>query len=154
MASVFKANAQGSHIHGVGFYCETPGTKYTIYIYDKVYTAGQLYSPIVHPTQGTLVYQSAEGTAPVAGFHIIPIPSTKVTVGIPPSVANFSVVVKLTSQGCNWPIAVEDAEPNFSSRATVIPGQSFISQDGITWYDGNTYSPPMKACLKAYANKN
>ncbi|HYA43690.1 MAG TPA: lectin like domain-containing protein [Syntrophobacteraceae bacterium] len=156
MANVFKGNSQGAYISAVGFYSESPGTTFTVYIYDNVKTSppSTEFSPIVHPTQGTLKLTHS-GSSSTAGYHVIPIPKTKITAG-----ENFSVVVKVTSPGYNYPIALETAASGYSTRAYAIQGQSYISSNGTTWYDldelviYNGTPAPMKACLKAFGNKS
>jgi C1A family cysteine protease len=155
MANVFKAVPQAPYINAVSFYFESPNTAYKIWIYDNVNTTGEMYSPVVNPISGTFRCK-VTGTEPNAGYHTITIPSSPVpavTVG-----KNFSVVVEVTTPGYTYPIALETAASGYSTRAYAIPGQSYISSNGTTWYDldnliiYNGTPAPMKACLKAFGS--
>lgn len=47
----------------------------------------------------------------------------------------FKVTVKLTTLGSLFPIAIESKRSDFSTKVTAQLNQSFISPDGIHWYD-------------------
>ena len=47
----------------------------------------------------------------------------------------FKVTVKLTTPGSLFPIAIESKRSDFSTKVTAQLNQSFISPDGIHWYD-------------------
>ena len=77
----------------------------------------------------------------------------------------FRVAVKLTTPITLFPVAIESQRADYSSGADAEEGQSFISPDGINWYDLAEYNQPIKfyqyaeehtlekanVCLKAYA---
>lgn len=123
----------------VSFYNTTPGGSYQLALYSGV--SGS-------PTSGTLI-ASKSGDLPEAGFFTIPLDSPVAV----QADSVFSVVVQMTSPGYDFPLAVQDAQPNYSSQATTVPGRSFTSADGNTWEDLATPSSglPATLCLKSYA---
>ncbi len=173
MANVFKADRAGGHIKAVGLYVNDWSASYEIKIYDNVPSYIDTNNNIVigngtpDPTAGTLVYDQYGGThygdsagdVP-AGYHTIRLKrAVRVTPG-----DNFSVVVYLyDNYGASYPWAVEDQEYSYSDRAYSTTGQSYDSQDGLTWKDlyyddngniSNSYygsSSYGNACIKAYA---
>ena len=62
----------------------------------------------------------------------------------------FSVVVKLTTPGNNYPIPMEKPVADFSSGATASAGQSYVSTDGTTYDDLTGLVANANVCLKAY----
>ena len=147
-ANVFEADATASSIKAVSFYSPVPKATYTIQIYSDVSGAG--------PTSGTLV-KTLRGTLARAGYRTIK--TFKTTDAAPPKVtagANFSVVVKLTTPGYTYPVAMEKNYAGYSSSATASGGQSYVSADGKTWNDLTRlsigYTPLSRAnvCLKAF----
>jgi C1A family cysteine protease len=134
MANIFTASAN-EELSAVAFYALTINTSYTINIYSNF--NGTSFS-------GLLVSQS--GTIPIAGYHTIPLNST-----IPFSTGNkICVVVKLTTPGLNYPIAMEQPRSNYSSLATALTGQSYISYNGSDWSDLSVAEANTNACLKAF----
>jgi hypothetical protein len=83
------------------------------------------------------------------GYHTVILPTAApVTPG-----KKFSVLVKFTSPGFNWPVPIEYARAGYSSHATAAAGQSFVSGDGNTWYDFTHYAsqwPKTNVCIKAF----
>ena len=47
----------------------------------------------------------------------------------------FKIIVKLTTPDSYYPVAIESQRSGYSSTASSDYGQSFISLDGVTWYD-------------------
>jgi hypothetical protein len=118
----------------------SPNSPYEIYIYTGVTS---------DPVSGFLVGTKV-GTIAFPGYHTIslvsPIPLT--------AGQKFSVVVKLTTPGYNYPIPAEQPWKNYSSHATANPGESFISNNGNSgsWEDLTSYSwcQECNVCLKAF----
>jgi C1A family cysteine protease len=136
-SNIFTAGGN-DRLKAVSFYVSGLNAPYVLYIYTGV-TAGA-------PTSGSLAF-SQSGTLADAGYHTIPLASpVELTSG-----ENFSVVVKLTTPGYNYPIALEEPESGYSSTATASAGQSFISLDGAAWDDLTTYFTNSNVCLKAFA---
>ena len=68
---------------------------------------------------------------------------------------NFSVVLKVTTPGYGYPLAFEWPQAGLSTRATAIPGQSYVSYDGTEWADLPKYDfwKNSNACLKAFGSQ-
>ncbi|MEN6325424.1 MAG: lectin like domain-containing protein [Syntrophomonas sp.] len=66
----------------------------------------------------------------------------------------FSVLVRLSTPGYNYPIPLEMALPGYSSKASSAPGQSFISRNGRTWEEPADTWDNANVCIKAFANRN
>ncbi len=137
-ANVFTATAN-QQIAAAGFYALDANIGYTI----KVYT----HLTGNDPATGVLQLTQTGHTA-YAGFYTVDLEQT-----IPISQGEkFAVVVGLPrTQAANNPIAVEYAEPDYSSRATAEPNQSFISPNGSNWTDTTTFESTANVCIKAYA---
>ncbi|MBN1940213.1 MAG: hypothetical protein JW843_11555 [Candidatus Aminicenantes bacterium] len=92
-----------------------------------------------------------EGTLKEAGYKTLRLPAS-----LPMAVNEvFSVVVRLTSPGNNYPIPVEHPVEGFQAVFQAAPGESFISSDGADWsdlamYEGTVYARS-NVCLKAFA---
>lgn len=121
------------------FYAYSPNSVYSLYAY--------LNPTDGNPRSGTLV-DSQSGTV-IPGYHTI-ILNTPFQVS---SGDKFSIVVKLTTPGYNYPIPIEYALPNYSSKAVASSGQSYISQNGSFWEDtflSGTPGSKTNVCLKAF----
>ncbi|MDD3268606.1 MAG: lectin like domain-containing protein [Syntrophomonadaceae bacterium] len=64
----------------------------------------------------------------------------------------FSVLVRLTTPGYNYPIPLEMAIPGYSSKASSSQGQSFISRNGRNWEEPADTWDNANVCIKAFAN--
>ena len=136
-ANMFQASS-ATKISAVGFYALAPNMTYTIYIYTGS-TAGA-------PRSGTLA-ATQNGKSQYAGYVTVPLAS-------PVSVSarqRFSVAVKLTTPGYNYPLACEYAYPGYTSDATAASGQSFLSSNGSSWSDFTQVDGSANFCLKVYA---
>jgi len=158
MANVFKASPQGNVIRAVSFYTVSPGTRYTVAIYDRCPQTDHSWSePVVDPVGGRLLTRES-GTFTTAGYHTYTL---KKPVTVSPgttSDVNFSVVVTLTgTNGYGYPLPLE-SKISYAGRSTVYMGQSYASHTGAkgTWHDLASYNPitkqysGKKACLKAF----
>jgi len=136
-ANVFKAKATET-ITAVSFYTPSANSTYKVYIYKGV-------SGTTDPTNGTLA-GSLSGTIAHPGYHTLSLyKGVSVIKG-----QKFSVVVKFTTPGYNYPIAIEYPYSNYSSLATANPGESFISPGGSSWYDFSA-KEDANVCIKAFA---
>ena len=108
---------------------------------------------------GELKY-TQEGKIAYAGYHTI-----KLNQFVDLNKGDiFRINVKLTTLDSLLPIAIESQREGYSSKATADVNQSFVSPDGIDWYDisnnltlvkfsGCTYDHVLTSanvCLKAY----
>lgn len=136
-ANIFTANSN-QNLVAVSFYVASPNSPYEIYIYTNV-TSG--------PRTGTLS-GTKTGTIENAGYNTILLNSpVSLNAG-----QKFSVVVKLTTPGYNYPIPIEYAYIGYSSGASASSGQSFISSNGTSWQDITTVNSTANVCIKAFAS--
>jgi len=139
-ANIFKVRKNAKVLKAVSFYTPVPSATYTIWVRDKV-TAG-------NPKSGTLK-KKFTGTLANAGYNTVDfsVPVTLTTN------ARFSVIVKLTTPGHNWPVPIEQREPGYSDAASAYTGQSFISYDNIDWLDlATSWDINTNVCLKAFGS--
>ena len=140
-ANIFTANSSAP-LTAVSFYAPAATNIYEIYIYLNV-------APD-QPRSGTLAtFKSGRLDSP--GYFTIPLDNA---IAIMPQ-QRFSVVVKMTTPGYNYPIPVEKPISGYSSQARSSAGESFVSSDGISWADLHTSWSGSYAntsvCLKAFA---
>ena len=131
-ANVFTTSRDGM-LTAVAFYTSTVNTTYEIYI-----KQGGPDGAVLHSQLGSTGYP---------GYHTVDLTSPVVL-----STGDvFSVVVRFTTPGYNYPISVEYAVSNYSSTATANPGESYISHGGTpgSWYDTTNWDPTCNICIKA-----
>ena len=138
MANIFKARATGS-LKAVSFYSVAASTAYEIYIYTNA-TSGK-------PTSGTKYATAKKGTITGMGYYTIPLGFyVPITNG-----KNFSIVVKLTTKGYNYPVPIEEKLSGYSSKAKALSGQSYVSMDGKAWDELKSISSDWtNNCLRAF----
>jgi len=132
-ANRFTAVANGS-LAAVGFGVPSGNAAYWVY-------AGASLSQLT---------QVASGSTAFAGFTTVKL-RTPVTLT---SGRSFVVAVCQVTPGYGYPVPVEVPIPGYDSRATALPGQSFVSSDGKSWTDLTTIPgcADSNACLKAYTS--
>jgi C1A family cysteine protease/PKD repeat protein len=135
-ANVFTTKSDET-LKAVSFYTTDSNSNYVVYVYTN------LGSSLISQSGSVL---SESGTSTFAGYHTIPL-NTDVQLK---AGQKFSIVLKLTTPGCNYPIAVETPISDYSSKATANPGQSFISSDGNTWHDITGFISNTNVCIKAF----
>ena len=136
-ANLFAAAADES-LGAVGFYAASTGTAYEIYVYKGI-AAGV-------PRSGTLA-ASNFGTRLAPGYCTIDLSA-------PVALTNgqrFSIVLKLTTPGNNYPQPFEYAYAGYSSAASASSGQSYYSSAGSSWTDLTTWESTANFCIKGYA---
>ena len=137
LANVFTA-AANEQVSAISFYTSSPNSPYEIYVYTNAVSG---------PTSGSIA-GSATGTIAFAGYHTVALTSPiSITVG-----QKFSIVVKLTTPGFNYPIPLEYPVSSYSSQATAGAGQSFISDDATSWTDLTTAYANANVCIKAFTS--
>jgi C1A family cysteine protease len=139
-ANIFTASASGS-LKAVSFYAGSDSSNsYEITIYTGV-SANK-------PTSGKKA-TTKKGTITSSGYFTIPLSSlVPITKG-----QKFSVVVKLTTKNFNYPIPVEYPLSGYSSKAKAKAAQSFVSENGSTWYDiasPSVFKANTNVCVKAF----
>ena len=135
-ANVFTAVATGV-VEAAGFYSVSPGTEYTLRVYNSLVGSD--------PATGSLVSEQT-GTVSVAGFVTVPL-ATPVPITL--SGERFAVAVALTSPGTDFPIPVEMSVFGYSD-CTANAGESFYSKDGARWKDFQHFDKTANVCIKAY----
>jgi len=134
-ANIFTADGE-ENLDAVSFYSGQYNSPYEVYIYKD---------PSSGPTDGTLVAYTS-GTMTMPGYHTVDLPqSVSLSAG-----DRFSAVVKLTTPGWYYPIPVEYPIPDYSSKATASPGESYVSSDGSTWNDLTGSVSDGNVCVKAF----
>ena len=141
-ANIFTSDSS-EMLQAAGFYTATPDTEYQVYIFRN-------------PTSGPINPSGYEcvttGTIPVPGYHTVTLSEP---VGLSPG-ERYSVVVRLTTPGYNYPIPVEmpigGGSPllGYTGSATANPGESYISPSGSYWSDLTDSFSNTNACIKGY----
>ncbi|MCX5786245.1 MAG: lectin like domain-containing protein [Elusimicrobia bacterium] len=143
-SNVFTAAENNTQVTAVGFYTLAVDSAYDIYVYRGV-TAG-------NPRSGTLISSQPGGSQPYAGYHTVPLATTVALT----SGQKFSVVIKMTTPGYNFPIPMElpitSPSPSYSSGATAHAGESYISELGSVWTDLITPNPNANVNIKAFTS--
>lgn len=135
-ANVFTAQRQ-ENIAAASWYVSSPNSTYELRVY---------LNPSGGPLSPSGPVSVKTGTLATAGYHTVALDAAvPVTAG-----QKFSVVVKLTTPGYNYPIPVEYAYAGYSSAASASPGQSYVSYNGASWQDATTFDATMNVCLKAF----
>jgi PGF-pre-PGF domain-containing protein len=139
-ANVFTAEKTET-LEAVSFYTPATGTEYEVYIYTD---------PVAGPVNPAGAETSASGTIALAGYHTVPLETgVQLETG-----QNFSVVIKFTTPGYSFPVAVELPLEGYSSKASANPGESFFSPDGENWVDTALAMENTNVCIKAFTNRS
>jgi C1A family cysteine protease len=133
-ANVFTAQSD-EEIAAVGFYTPATNSQYKVSVYRNIRDAPVSGSPL-----GTTT-----GTISSPGYHTVTLAEpVRVSRG-----EKFSVMVKLTTPGYRYPVAIEYPYPGFSSKASAHSGESYVSSTGTLWTDISTVYANTNVCLKA-----
>ena len=134
-ANIFTAAADDS-LKAVSFYTAAPDSPYEIYVF---------LNAVSGPVSGVFAGSKA-GTLEMPGYHTVLLDSA-----VPLRTGQkFSVVVRLTTPGYDYPIPLEYPHPGYSSQARANPGESYASGNGIYWDDVTKEFPNTNVCLKAF----
>jgi len=126
MASIFTSGQDGDLTH-VDFWTTSNNAQYELYVLD-----GSFGSQLASQT----------GTCAESGYYSIPLDT-------PISLSNgqqFTVAVKMTTPGWDFPIAIEDVLTDYY-EPPIQTDVSFASIDGSTWDDVADYG--WNVCLRA-----
>ncbi len=119
------------------FYVASANSTYELYAYANPTND--------NPSSGTLIAHKT-GSISNAGYTTIEFSSAvSLQLGV-----KFSVVVKLTTPGYNYPVPMEYPYPNYSSKAKANAQESYVSINGINWTDLTTVFTNTNVCLKAF----
>jgi C1A family cysteine protease len=133
-ANIYTATENG-YIDAFSTYVGANGSKYEVQIYTGV---------VVSPNLGTKAGSDA-AQVPYAGYHTFTVSPVHVTKG-----QKFSVILHLTTPGYTHPAPYQFALSGYSSKATASPGQSFYSEDGVSWDDITGFDPTASFNLKVF----
>lgn len=138
-ANVFTATSNGE-LKAVSFYTASPNSSYQVYVY---------LDPDSGPLSTSGFVTSKTGTIAAMGYHTIALDSSV------PLLADhkFSVAVRLTTPGYNYPVPFEERYAGYSSGATANAGESYISANGSNWSDITSVYPDSSVCLKAFTTE-
>jgi uncharacterized repeat protein (TIGR01451 family) len=137
-ANTFTAKSNET-LKAVSFYATDTNCNYEIFIYTN-----PEFGPINQA--GPVFTQS--GTISNLGYLTVHLNSgVQLNAG-----QKFSIVLKLTTSGVNYPIAMEEPISGYCSKATASSGESYISPDGNGWADITVYFPKTNICLKAFTD--
>ncbi|MCX5785705.1 MAG: lectin like domain-containing protein [Elusimicrobia bacterium] len=139
-ANVFTAAEDYTQVDAVSFYTLAVNSSYEIYVYRDMPAAG-------NPRSGTLA-DSQSGSFAYAGYHSVPL-AAKVPLA---NGQKFTVVIKMTTPGYNYPIPIEKPITGYSSAAAAGAGQSYRSSAGSTWSDITAKYPNTNANVKAFTS--
>lgn len=131
-ANVFTAR-RGGRISAVSFWAKATGTSYEVTVETGLREGS---------SRGTAA-ASVSGVTALPGYMRPELPSP-VYVG---AGEKFSVVLKFTTPGYNFPLAYEYAADDYSEKAVNNPGQSLYSADGEIW---KSMVERGDLCIKAY----
>ena len=135
-ANIFTA-ADGQSLTAVSSFFLANNSAYTL----NVYTGCSASSP----KSGTLAC-SKTGSVAYAGYHTITLDQP-----VPLSAGQkFSVVIKYTTPGYNYPVPIERPISGYSSGASASSGESFYSSGGSSWTDMTTAYSGTNACIKGF----
>ncbi len=134
-ANIFQPSSGTATIYAVSFYTIVPDTECLIKIYNNVSSN--------NPSNGTLLL-IATNTYSFAGYHTFTLPISLNVSG------RFSVVIRFTTPSYTYPVAIEYPFSGYSSGATALPGESFISASEASWIDCGAQSPAYNVCIKAF----
>ena len=142
-ANIFFANdstdgTSAELLKAFSFYAGAAGTSYRA----EVRTGVDANSP-----GGGNLALVKEGTLAAAGYHTVEISPVHVNKG-----ERFSVVLRLTTPGNDFPIPVEYPLSGYSDKATASAGESFVSSDGKSWDDLITKVANSNVCIKAFSS--
>ena len=135
-SNIFKSNGN-EKLKASSFYVFSPDSTYKIYVY--------LNPNDNNPDDGILV-DSQSGIISTEGYKTIQLDNiVQLLKG-----QKFSIVVELNSPNYLYPVTIEYPLPGYSSKATANPGESYVSEDGLSWEDLTSILPNANVCLKAF----
>lgn len=133
-ANVYTATSDEA-LEAVSFYTTSSGVSYEVFIYTD-------------PVSGPLgeLKSNVSGTFAYPGYHTVTLEDP---MGLT-SGQKFSVVVKLSTSGYGYPLAMETPLPYlYSSKATSHAKESYIGKDGKAWTDITSGFTNANLCIKA-----
>ena len=149
-ANAFKVRSEGEALESISFYTTDNNASVNWRVY-----YGIKDRPTDRPYPASAANYGEQIIFPYAGYHTVKLPAPiSLTAG-----EYFTVVLEVTNQNYQYPIAVEHKIENYSDAAVVHDYESWISVNGIDWTDGvdtviskdnKQLHTPVNACIKAF----
>lgn len=135
-ANVYTAG-QDEILRAVSFYATDGQTTYDIYAVPEYYGAESLEHPVY----------LGSGYCEDGGYYTVDIPEMiRLRAG-----SRFAVMVRITTEGSERPIAIEFAASELTSGANLSDGEGYISYDGSQWNSAEA-EYGCNLCLKAFTD--
>lgn len=135
-ANVYTAG-QDEILRAVSFYATGGQTTYDIYAVPEYYGAESLEHPMY----------LGSGYCEDGGYYTVDIPEmVRLRAG-----SRFAVMVRITTEGSERPIAIEFAASELTSGANLSDGEGYISYDGSQWNSAEA-EYGCNVCLKAFTD--
>ena len=135
-ANVYTAG-QDEILRAVSFYATGGQTTYDIYAVPEYYGAELLEHPVY----------LGSGYCEDGGYYTVDIPEmVRLRAG-----SRFAVMVRITTEGSERPIAIEFAASELTSGANLSDGEGYISYDGSQWNSAEA-EYGCNVCLKAFTD--
>ncbi len=135
-ANVYTAG-QDEILRAVSFYATGGQTTYDIYAVPEYYGAESLEHPMY----------LGSGYCEDGGYYTVDIPEmVRLRAG-----SRFAVMVRITTEGSERPIAIEFAASELTSCANLSDGEGYISYDGSQWNSAEA-EYGCNVCLKAFTD--
>ena len=135
-ANVYTAG-QDEILRAVSFYATGGQTTYDIYAVPEYYGAELLEHPVY----------LGSGYCEDGGYYTVDIPEmVRLRAG-----SRFAVMVRITTEGSERPIAIEFAASVLTSGANLSDGEGYISYDGSQWNSAEA-EYGCNVCLKAFTD--
>lgn len=135
-ANVYTAG-QDEILRAVSFYATGGQTTYDIYAVPEYYGAESLEHPVY----------LGSGYCEDGGYYTVDIPEiVRLRAG-----SRFAVMVRITTEGSERPIAIEFAASELTSGADLSDGEGYISYDGSQWNSAEA-EYGCNLCLKAFTD--
>lgn len=136
-SNVYETNDRQEKLKAVSFYTTGKNSKYEIYLVEK-FNDKYDFRNMEYQKSGFIEYK---------GYYTINLKKPIVL----DKNSRFAVVVKLTTPGRKYPVAVELYDSTYNSEINLTDNESYVSFDGGVWentqsmMDGNV-------CLKAFTD--
>ena len=140
-ANVFVAD-ENIEITGVGFYTTGSNMSCTITVYQQMHIENG-YARFSNP----LLEQKATSFE-YSGFYMVPLDQPILV----SSGNSFIVVINFSGLNNDYGIPIEVPIMGYTSKATSKAEQSYVSDDGLLFFDLTALSPNSNNCIKAYVS--
>lgn len=135
-ANVYTAGS-ASVLAGVSFYAVAPHTRYDVYGVQNFTDSDDL---------GKGLYLGS-GYLEDGGYYTIDVAEAmEISEG-----SQFAVVIRIQTEGCERPVAIEYAASDLTKDADISDGEGYISYDGSSWFSAES-DYECNLCLKAFTN--